>query len=99
MISFAVRTKEELQTIGKIARRAINKWREAEASDYTLPDYTFQDAEMDITVAHVNGCPLKLDELLAADDANFSHDVFGIRRHLNRKTGQLGDCFMPRYAK
>jgi hypothetical protein len=54
---------------------------------------------MDITACHLNGCPLRLGELLGADDANFAHDVFGIRRHLNRETGKLEDCFCPRYAE
>jgi hypothetical protein len=53
---------------------------------------------MDIEAAHCNGNPLKLKELLEADDSNFMHDVLGIRRHINRKTGELEDCFVPRYA-
>jgi uncharacterized protein DUF6874 len=52
---------------------------------------------MDLAVAH-NACPLKLAELLAADDANLAHDIGGIGRHLNRKTGELGGLFQPRYA-
>lgn len=54
-------------------------------------------AEMDIMAAHLD-CPMKLDELLAADDFNFLHDVFGIRKNLNRKTGKLDNCFVPRFA-
>jgi len=57
------------------------------------------EAQMDVTACHVNGCPLKLQELLEADDFNFSHDIFGIRRHLNRETGQLENCFLPRFAR
>lgn len=60
--------------------------------------YSLLDADMDLTACHCNGTPLKLVELLAADDANFAHDVFGIRRHLDRTTGKLTDCFAPRYA-
>lgn len=90
-ISFAVERKEAL-TIGAIAERAVIAARKAGAR------YEIMDADMDITACHVNACPLKLDELLAADDMNFNHDVFGIRRHLNRETGELMDCFRPRYA-
>jgi hypothetical protein len=54
---------------------------------------------MDLIACHMNGCPLKLASLLAADDANFAHDVFGIQRHIDRTTGALRDCFMPRFAK
>lgn len=45
-----------------------------------------------------DGCPLKLEALAKADEANFAHDVFGIRRHIDRETGKLGDCFLPRFA-
>lgn len=55
--------------------------------------------KMDINACHCNGCPLDLEKLLAFDDANFFHDLYGIRRHINRKTGQLEDCFLPRCAK
>ena len=62
-------------------------------------NYPKLDALMDIDACHSNGCPLKLQELLVADNANFAHDIFGIRRHLDRTTGELGDCFLPRYSK
>jgi hypothetical protein len=42
--------------------------------------------------------PLDLDKLLTADDFNFSHDVFGIARHINRRTGEIEDFFVPRCA-
>ena len=35
---------------------------------------------------------------LAADDADFAHDVGGIQNHINRDTGELEDCFVPRFA-
>lgn len=43
-------------------------------------------------------CDLDLQALLDADEANFLHDIGGIRRHLNHQTGELQDCFWPRYA-
>jgi hypothetical protein len=60
--------------------------------------YALRDAMMDITAAHANGRPLDLAGLLAAKDGDFAHDVFGIRRHIDRNTGQLMDCFVPRFA-
>jgi hypothetical protein len=57
------------------------------------------DLNMDLTATHLNGCPLKLQELLEADDFNLIHDVFGIHRHLDRNTGKLKNCFLPRFAK
>jgi hypothetical protein len=84
--------REEARTIAAIAARAVKM-----AVRYGV-DYDFLDADMDITFAHED-CPMRLEELLAADDGNFGHDVFGIRRHLNRESKKLEDCFCPRYAK
>lgn len=41
---------------------------------------------------------IDFDRMLAADDANFGHDMLGIRQHLNRKTGEIEGCFVPRFA-
>lgn len=54
---------------------------------------------MDVEAAHSNGCPLNLEELLATDDGTFGHDVFGIRRFIDRETGKVGGCFLPRLAQ
>ena len=54
--------------------------------------------EMDITVAHLNGCPLDLRGLHDSANFNLVHDLFGIRRHLDRTTGKLSELFVPRYA-
>jgi hypothetical protein len=54
--------------------------------------------QMDITAVHANGMPLRLGSLSEAPRGDFAHDVFGIMSHLDRKTGQLGSCFVPRYA-
>ena len=88
-VSFKV-TRRERTKITAIARRAV-AMAERAGTDYPLPD-----ADMDITATHANGCRLDLDRLAAADDFNFAHDVFGIRRHLNRETGKLENCFLPR---
>ena len=80
----------EDRLITKIAKRAVEMCGDS---------YSLQDAQMDITACHLNGCPLELENLLNTDDFNFAHDVFGIRRHLNRQTGQLENHFLPRYAQ
>lgn len=56
---------------------------------------------MDICAADgVNGNPsIDLDALAEADDFNFTHDVYGICGHLDRETGKLGNCFVPRFAR
>jgi hypothetical protein len=91
-INFSLKSKAEYLTVHQIAARASQM-----AAKHGLK-YPLIDADMDICATHLNGCPLKLEELLAADDMNFAHDVFGIRRHIDRTTGELQDCFVPRYA-
>ena len=76
-----------------IARRA------KKMADTMGTRYTFLDIVMDLDACHSNGCPLRLADLLAADDANFAHDIFGIRAYMNRQTGKLENCFLPRYAQ
>ncbi len=80
--------KEEMRTIEKIVDRAKNKYNEIDRLSLS----------MDIGACHANGNPLNLSELLEADDLNFFHDVFGIMKHLNRKTGKLEDFFSPRFS-
>lgn len=92
MISFST-TKTEAALVKQIAERAARMAIENEI------EYEFVTASMDITACHANGCHLWLKELLAAPNADFGHDVFGIRRFLDRETGQLGGCFTPRFAR
>ncbi len=54
--------------------------------------------QMDITACHLNGCPLKLKDWLKADDFNFLHDISGISRNINRYSGKLTNCFLPRFS-
>ena len=53
---------------------------------------------MDLTACHLNGTPLKLAEMIDMADADFIHDINGIVKHIDRTTGKLGDCFVPRCA-
>ena len=52
---------------------------------------------MDIAAVH-GRIGLRLEEFAEADDLNFSHDIGGIYKHLNRETGDLEDCFLPRFS-
>jgi hypothetical protein len=54
---------------------------------------------MDISACHMNGCKLKLEELFKAKKLDFVHDVVGIQININRKTGKLDNCFLPRCAE
>lgn len=85
-------SKFEHELCNAIANRAV-----ALAKRHGIK-YKKVTALMDVTACHASGNPLHLDELLKADDANFGHDVFGIRRHIDRSTGQLLNCFVPRFS-
>lgn len=85
-------TKAESEIIGKIADRAKIMFAQVQNPRNKI------EIVMDLTVVHANQYPLKLQGLLEADDSNFSHDVGGIYRYLDRDTGQLRDCFVPRFA-
>jgi hypothetical protein len=91
-------TPYEMRQVRKIVARAqaLGLVRGAAASDHW---YTRVTAEMDIRAAHANGTPLNLDKFLAFDDFNFTHDIAGIARHMDRTTGQLGGFFRPRCAR
>jgi len=91
MISFDV-TADEATIIEALAQRA------SKAAQQAGFRYTTIDASMDITACHANGTRLDLCKFLDFDDFNFAHDAFGIRRHINRKTGVVEDCFLPRCA-
>jgi len=90
MINFNV-NKEDGLLIMAITERAVKLLGRGEINVMTM--------DMDITACHVNGNPLRLQALLDADDSNFVHDVLGIKYHINRKTGKLEDCFLPRYSE
>lgn len=65
---------------------------------FMFPDREREDVFMDITATIMGGCPMRLDEWLAADDLNFVHDLVGIERHLDRRTFRLHG-FLPRFAR
>lgn len=90
-VSFEV-TKAEAETIGRIVSRGL-----AMASEAGNPIRDKLSVHMDITACHANGCQLRLQDFLDADDFNFAHDFFGIRRHIDRETGSLGGFFLPRF--
>ncbi|WVR18296.1 hypothetical protein y223_00016 [Bordetella phage PY223] len=83
-------TPEDRALIGKILDRAQKMGH--------LAPRNRMNSEMDITACHLNGTPLRLADFLAADDFNFAHDLYGIDRHMNRSTGKLTGCFVPRFA-
>lgn len=87
MINFDITCDTEEQLIDDIVLRVCGLIPESD------PVCVF----MDIAACHLNGTPLKLQELLQADKTNFLHDIGGINRHLDRTTGELKAGFLPRY--
>lgn len=91
MIKWEKLTKQDVEKVKKIVDRIMDYQEDVGLKRSRM------DWHMDIEAAHIN-CKLDLDRLLSFDDGNFGHDVFGIMRHLNRNTGALMDCFLPRCA-
>ncbi len=81
-----------LTTIGEIADRAVRLYAEFDVR------IDRQDVLMDVTACHFGPQKLRLDDLLAADNFNFMHDVGGINKYLDRETNRLTDCFLPRFS-
>ena len=89
-------TKEEIQTIGNI----VDRYMEFHHS-LGIPKKLQRprmDLLMDVEACHCNGCKLNLKGLLEAKDFDFIHDLVGIQEHIDRRTGQLQDYFLPRYS-
>lgn len=85
-------TPQEQETIIKIARRAVALGKRSGNNLDML------DIVLDLRACHASACALDLEKLLKADDFTFAHDVFGIMMHMDRNTGKLLDCFIPRLA-
>lgn len=81
--------KSKMGYVTKIAKRAI-----AMAAEHGV-EWDLIDCQMDICAAN-SDVGLDLKKLLAFDDFNFAHDVFGIRRHMDRATAKLTGHFSPR---
>lgn len=81
-------TRKEMDLILLCVKRALKR----------QPELDRMSLIMDLSATHANGCPMKFDELLTADDFNFFHDIYGIMRHINRRTGEMMDCFLPRFS-
>ena len=98
-INFRV-SKEDHKEIFQIAKTFIEKFPE-------YPD-SFLTLVMDLTACHANGNPLDLKAMgdAVADIENNNrhaqdviHDIYGIRRNINRHTGKLDNFFVPRFSK
>lgn len=87
MIEFNA-TQEETTLIAEIAKRAKKE----------LGEKDIVNTMMNITATHCNGCRLDLQKLLDFDTSNFAYDIYGIEKHIDKNTGELTRCFLPRCA-
>ena len=81
-------TLDEMELVSKIVDRAVGRWTNIDRMSLM----------MDLEATHSNGCELEFRLMLKADDYNLSHDIFGIMKHIDRETGELTDCFIPRFS-
>lgn len=83
----------EIDTIHQIAKRAVAVY----AKHNVRVEHV--DTLLDVMAVHQKIQPLRLDDLLNADDLNFIHDITGINRHLDRDNYRLLDGFSPRFSQ
>lgn len=87
-VNFARFSSEEQDAVDRI----VDRVRSAD------PETDVMELRMDLSATHAS-CPLRLVEMADADDFNLFHDIRGIQRHIDRRTGELTSCFVPRFAK
>ena len=94
-VSFDI-SKDDSAAIDRIIER-IDRERPVQSDKLTGEERL--DISMSLAACHANGCPLDFARLLEARRFDFYHDVNGILRHIDRSTGQLQNCFLPRFAQ
>jgi len=95
VLQFVLNDSSEYALIDQIAGRAVALLARGPGKP---PRGAHLHHQMNVSACHASGNPLRLADLLAADDFNFAHDVFGIDRHLDRETGALLEHFSPRFT-
>ena len=53
----------------------------------------------DITAVHLNSTELNLEALLTCNDSNLAHDIHGMIKDFDYRTGRLRGYFNPRCSK
>ena len=88
MIKWENVSKEDYKTISKIVNRITGMY----------PTIDKMSANMDLSAAHAT-TPINLVKLLTSSDFDLLHDVAGIFDNLDRETGELKNCFVPRSCR
>lgn len=84
-------TKEEIDALQQIAHRAVRIWKQYGHHTSAI------NVAMDVLMVHCLNKPLRLKDLLGADEFNFMHDIVGIYDCLDRQTGKLSRM-EPRFS-
>ena len=88
MVKFTA-TRKEVDTISRIADRARRAG---------LKIITKMSLIMDLEATNTVN-PIDFEKLLAFPAFDFAHDIYGIMGNLNRETGEIENCFVPRCSK
>jgi len=86
---------QKTEILSRIASRVLGHAREQRLTIYLEAIYVMRD--LGLVINH-SGHILDLDRLLKFSDLDFEHDIRGIHNNLNRNTGKLENCFLPRCA-
>ena len=84
------------ETIGKEEWDVVCKVMDKASA--LFPNYKRITMGLDLLNAH-DDVGIDFSRLLAFDNMDFIHDIMGIRNNMNRETGKLENCFLPRCAK
>lgn len=96
-LSFSV-SPADRQLIDQIVERALDLIAQGEPLKKAERERRRTNLTMDMAACHASGNPLRLADMVKADDFNLFHDVAGISRHIDRETGELLNFFSPRFT-
>lgn len=80
----------KLETLEKIAKRY-------EEMVHGYPDDRITTV-MDLDVVEKQFPDADFNVLVNFPDDDFAHDIFGIKRHIDRREMKIIDCFVPRFV-
>jgi hypothetical protein len=92
----------ELRLIREIADRAVVLYRRLDAVEPKNEGFMRSGVAYELRLVHEEVIPLRLAEMLVADEDNFAHDIAGIHRHLEHGARTQGpyfsEGFSPRFG-
>ncbi|MBX3173247.1 MAG: hypothetical protein KF709_02490 [Gemmatimonadaceae bacterium] len=96
-VSFNV-SADDNAVIAAIARRAVRDGIVDLTADTGAVDPQ-TSLEMDLAAVMANDAPLDLERLITLPAFDFTHDILGIQKHIDRTTGRLLLRFEPRCGR